>query len=246
MNAPNTNSSSGSAAAGVSTPSLVVGGLGLMAIGALAAVLFMGRSSPTAEAPPATVAAPPAPVASAAVLAAEPAPAAKPHSPEPAAAPVGKHPDPKSAAAPAATTPAASSESAPGVRAEAPPAPVQAAKPVCATCGVVIAVTPVQRKGDASALGTVGGAVVGGVLGHQAGGGSGKTAMTVLGAVGGAMAGREIEKHQRSTTVYDVRVRMDDGSTSTFTVERAFDIGQKVRVDGEQLLPRSAPQTSGN
>lgn len=251
MTAPQTNPSSGTATAGLNTPSLVVGGLGLMAMGALAAVLFLGKGSPTAEVAPAapaaltTAAAPPDPVASAAAVAAQPAPVA---------APVGKPPAPKSAAAPvaalpAATTPAPSSEPAPSVRAEAPaapPAPIQAARPVCATCGVVLAVAPVQRKGEAGALGTVGGAVVGGVLGHQTGGGSGKTAMTVLGAVGGAMAGREIEKHQRSTTLYDVRVRMDDGSTSTFTVERAFDVGQKVRVDGEQLLPRSTPQSSGN
>jgi outer membrane lipoprotein SlyB len=260
MSVPHTNPSSATAAAGPNTPSLVVGGLGLMAMGALAAVLFLGKGSPTAEAPPAspatvtTAAAPPDPVASAAALAADPAPVAKPLSPEPAAAPVGKPPAPKRVAAPvaalpAATAPAQSSEPAPSVRAEAPPAPpapVQAAKPVCTTCGVVLAVTPVQRKGEAGALGTVGGAVLGGVLGHQTGGGSGKTAMTVLGAVGGAMAGREIEKHQRSTTFYDVRVRMDDGSTSTFTVESAFDVGQKVRVDGGQLLPRSTPQSSGN
>lgn len=254
MTAPQTNPSSGTAAAGLNTPSLVVGGLGLMAMGALAAVLFLGKSSPTAEAPPAaaaTAAAPPAAVASAAVVANESAPVAKALSREPTAAPVAKVHAPKSVAAPVAalpvaTTPAQAYEPAPSVRAEARPAPAAAAKPVCATCGVVLAVTPVQRKGEAGALGTVGGAVVGGVLGHQTGGGSGKTAMTVLGAVGGAMAGREIEKHQRSTTIYDVRVRMDDGSTSTFTVERVFDVGQKVRVDGEQLLPRSTPQSSGN
>jgi outer membrane lipoprotein SlyB len=257
MNSPNSHPSSATAVAGLNTPSLVVGGLGLMALGALAAVLFLGKGSPTAEAPAAppaaaaTAATSPAPAASAAVLAAEPSVAAKPASPAPTTAPVAKTHSPKHAAAPVAALPAAtsatsSSEPASAVRAEAPPAPVHAAKQVCATCGVVLAVTPVQRKGEAGALGTVGGAVVGGVLGHQTGGGSGKTAMTVLGAVGGAMAGREIEKHQRSTTIYDVRVRMDDGSTSTFTVERAFDVGQKIRVEGEQLLPRSTSPSPGN
>ena len=49
--------------------------------------------------------------------------------------------------------------------------------------------------------------------------------MTVIGAVGGAMAGREVEKRQRSTTVYDTRVRMDDGSTRSFTVDTALRSG---------------------
>jgi len=110
-----------------------------------------------------------------------------------------------------------------------------AAVPVCATCGVVTAVTAVEQKGEAGALGTVAGGVVGGVLGHQVGGGSGKTVMTVIGAVGGAMAGREVEKRQRSSTVYDTRVRMDDGSTRSFTVDTALAVGQKVRVQGDQL-----------
>ena len=60
------------------------------------------------------------------------------------------------------------------------------------------------------------GGVLGGVVGHQAGGGSGKTALTVLGAIGGGLAGHEVEKRVRSETVYDVHVRMEDGSTRTF------------------------------
>ncbi|MDO8371047.1 MAG: hypothetical protein Q7T39_03880, partial [Polaromonas sp.] len=77
----------------------------------------------------------------------------------------------------------------PVVVAQAPaPKPV-----VCADCGTVEAVTAVQRQGEVNGvavgnttvgLGTVAGGVVGGLLGNQVGGGSGKTAMTVLGAAG--------------------------------------------------------------
>jgi outer membrane lipoprotein SlyB len=127
------------------------------------------------------------------------------------------------------------SKVAPASASSTPSATAPVPVPVCATCGVVSAVTPVEQKGEAGALGTVAGGVVGGVLGHQVGGGSGKTAMTVIGAVGGAVAGREIEKRQRSTTVYETRVRMDDGSTRSFTLETAIAVGQKVRVQGDQL-----------
>ncbi len=86
---------------------------------------------------------------------------------------------------------------------------------MCATCGKVESVSAVQKKGDGTGLGVVGGAVVGGLVGSQIGGGSGKNAMAVLGAVGGGVAGNEIEKRARATTVYQVRVRMDDGTLRT-------------------------------
>ena len=42
------------------------------------------------------------------------------------------------------------------------------------------------------AVGTVGGAALGGLLGNQFGGGAGKTAMTVLGATAGGAAGAQV------------------------------------------------------
>ena len=106
----------------------------------------------------------------------------------------------------------------PAVVAQAP-APKAA---VCGNCGTVEAVTAVQRQGQVNGvavgnttvgLGTVAGGVIGGLLGNQVGGGSGKTAMTVLGAAGGAFAGNKIEQNMKKVTVYQVRVRMNDGST---------------------------------
>lgn len=105
----------------------------------------------------------------------------------------------------------------------------------CATCGVVESVAAVQQQGQGSGVGVVAGGVVGGLLGHQFGGGKGKTAMTVLGAVGGGLAGNEIEKRARSQTVYDVTVRMDDGSTRTFRRADAPAVGSAVTVDGNSL-----------
>ncbi len=65
----------------------------------------------------------------------------------------------------------------------------QAVAPVCTNCGTVESVRQVELEGQGTGLGAVGGAVVGGLLGNQFGSGSGKTAMTVVGAVGGGSAG---------------------------------------------------------
>jgi outer membrane lipoprotein SlyB len=103
---------------------------------------------------------------------------------------------------------------------------------VCSNCGRVESVDAIKQKGEASGVGVVGGAVVGGLLGNQIGGGNGKTLATVAGAVGGGYAGNEIEKHARSTTTYNVRVRMDDGSVRTFpyTSQPGFNAGDRVKV----------------
>jgi outer membrane lipoprotein SlyB len=106
---------------------------------------------------------------------------------------------------------------------------------ICASCGTVESVQAVQQKGEGTGIGVAGGAVAGGLLGHQVGGGNGKTALTVLGAVGGAFAGNEIEKRARATTVYDVQVRMEDGSTRTFRRAEPIAAGTKVQAEGTTL-----------
>jgi outer membrane lipoprotein SlyB len=111
----------------------------------------------------------------------------------------------------------------------------------CATCGVVESVDPVQQPGQATGLGAVAGGVLGGVVGHQMGGGNGKTAMTVLGAVGGGLAGNEVEKRARSDTLFNVRVRMEDGTKRTFQQSRSLAVGAHVVVDGTKLRLAGAP-----
>lgn len=107
----------------------------------------------------------------------------------------------------------------------------------CAECGVVESVKTIEMPGESSWLGTAGGAVVGGLLGHQIGSGSGRTVATVAGAAGGAYAGNQIEKHVNKTVRYRVRVRMADGSARTFTRQTpAFAVGQKVRVTDHGIV----------
>lgn len=102
----------------------------------------------------------------------------------------------------------------------------------CDECGVVETVREVETKGQGSGLGAVGGGVVGGLLGHQVGGGRGQDVMTVVGVVGGAMAGNEVEKRSKSTRSYAITIRMDDGSIRTINEANApqWRAGDKVKV----------------
>lgn len=122
--------------------------------------------------------------------------------------------------------------------AEAPPqqqrATAQMAQPapaVCHSCGVVESVKTVTHRGEGSGLGAAGGAIVGGLLGNQVGGGSGRKIATVAGAVGGAVVGNQVEGNMKSTTSYQVRVRMDDGKVRTIGTSSAnWQAGDHVKV----------------
>lgn len=107
----------------------------------------------------------------------------------------------------------------------------------CGDCGHVTGVHKEKRKGEGGAVGIVGGAVVGGLLGHQVGKGTGKTVATVAGAAGGAYAGNEVQKHVTSKEVWVTKVQMKDGSTHTFEQQAApaWKTGSIVKVNGKAL-----------
>ena len=169
---------------------------------------------------------------------------------------VEKPPVVKKASPPAKTTAAAKPESKPTARAAPAPAPAVAVaspapapsatpapviaqapapKPVCAQCGTVESATPIMRAAPTSGVGVVAGGAMGAVLGNQVGGGSGKTAATILGAVGGGWAGNEIEKRMKKETVYEVKVRMENDSARTFELASPVSAGSKVTVEGNSL-----------
>ena len=102
----------------------------------------------------------------------------------------------------------------------------------CHDCVTVSDVHAVKRKGEGGATGVIGGAVVGGLLGHQLGGGTGKTLATVGGAAAGAYAGNEVQKRVTSKTVWVTKVKMKDGSFRTFEQEAkpAWKAGQQVHL----------------
>lgn len=113
--------------------------------------------------------------------------------------------------------------------------PVQAApaeKVVCSNCGVVLSVNEVEVKGKGSGLGAVAGGVAGGLLGNQVGQGSGRDVATIVGAFGGVIAGNEIEKNVKKTKVYDVTVKMENGTERVLRhyTNPNFTAGDKVKV----------------
>lgn len=171
--------------------------------------------APASPAPPATERKP-APVEKAAAPRPAPATVAQAEAPQPAAA----RPAPE-AAVPAAATP--------------PAAPA-----LCSDCARVIEVRSEQRKGEASALGAIGGAVVGGLLGNQVGGGSGRSVATVGGAVAGGYAGRELEKHLKKKIVWITEVRLPEGGSRSFeqATEPDWTIGDVLEIRDGRLVRR--------
>ena len=103
---------------------------------------------------------------------------------------------------------------------------------LCASCARVTSVHTETRRGQSSGVGAVGVAVVGGLLGNMVGGGTGRKLATVGGAVAGGYAGNEIEKNQKSHTVWVIQMREADGRLRRF--ERSADPG--LRVGDEVLL----------
>ncbi len=149
----------------------------------------------------------------------------------------------KPVAAPAVRSPASEVSSGTPVAGSAsstPPPVVVAqapAKPACTNCGTVEAVNAVTREGQGSGVGAVAGGVLGGVVGNQVGNGNGRTAATVLGAIGGGWAGHAVEKNMKKTTAYTVRVRMEDGTIRTIEQSSAPTVGSKVTLDGSTIRP---------
>ena len=110
-----------------------------------------------------------------------------------------------------------------------------AAVPACSTCGVIDGYSAVQVQGQNNGVGAVAGGLGGALVGSKIAGRSNHTLGGVIGAVGGGLLGNAIESHERLTTVYDVRVRMADGSIRTVRQAKVPTVGQHVNVDGNTL-----------
>jgi outer membrane lipoprotein SlyB len=103
----------------------------------------------------------------------------------------------------------------------------------------VQAVREVKQPGEHTVLGPAAGGVAGAVVGSQFGHGNGRKVMTVLGALGGAMAGKHIEKQARGVSRWEVEVRHDSGRQETVLsdVAPSFNPGDRVRVVDGRLQP---------
>ena len=113
------------------------------------------------------------------------------------------------------------------------------AKNWCADCGNVESIREINTRAQGSGVGAAGGAILGGLLGNQIGGGHGRQLATVAGAVGGAVVGNQVEGNMKATRSYEIRVLLDDGSARTFHQQNApgWRTGERVRVVKGVLQP---------
>jgi len=102
----------------------------------------------------------------------------------------------------------------------------------CGSCGNVESIRQITTRARGSGVGAAGGAVLGGLLGNQIGGGHGRQLATVAGAVGGAVMGNQVEGNMKATHSYEIRVRLDDGTLRTFHQHSApqWRNGDRVRI----------------
>ena len=219
-----------------------VGILGVAVLAMGGAMIYQGRPAvPAAQVAAVTPAAPAASVKplTAAYGAADDLiekPTVAPAKPAPVPAQKVVKPTPKPTPSPAPRF----SGDAPAASRYPAPVPVAVAQ-IGGNCGAVESVTPIERttKADGPGIGAVGGGVLGAVLGNQVGNGNGKTAATIIGAIGGGFAGNEVEKRMKRETVYQVGVRMEDGSRRTVEVAQPPAVGSKVTVDDSSIQSNS-------
>jgi len=111
--------------------------------------------------------------------------------------------------------------------------------PPPARVGTVESLRETIEPKDPSGAGLIVGGLVGGGLGSLVGGGTGRTVATVVGALGGAYAGNQVERSQ-SQVVYQIGIKYDDGTWATIrqTAPTGLRIGDRVRVTdyGLELL----------
>lgn len=101
--------------------------------------------------------------------------------------------------------------------------------------GTIVSIKPVriQAGNGTNILGTVGGGVLGGFLGHTIGGGSGQALATAAGAVIGGLAGNQIETAVDRTDGVQLVIRKDDGKTISVVQkngDRAFVAKERVML----------------
>jgi outer membrane lipoprotein SlyB len=98
--------------------------------------------------------------------------------------------------------------------------------------GQVAAVGEATIEGRRTAVGRVGGGLIGYEVGRSVGGGTGRRIAGAVGAVAGAVAGEAVEEQATRTKGLEITVDLD-GGRSIMVVQAAdqgFALGERVRV----------------
>ncbi|OOY31364.1 glycine zipper 2TM domain-containing protein [Thioclava sp. F36-6] len=110
--------------------------------------------------------------------------------------------------------------------------------------GRIVSVQPVTMRrttdGD-QIVGAVTGGLVGAVIGHQFGSGTGKDVLTGAGAIAGTIIGSNVASQGGTYTSYAWTVRLDNGGSITvIQMSNSFRVGDRVSVvrSGNQVYLR--------
>ena len=112
----------------------------------------------------------------------------------------------------------------------------EAGQPQTVNHGTITSIRNVRLEGSDSGRvgGTVLGAVAGGLLGDQVGGGSGRRAARVAGAAGGGIAGSHVGQAATARQGLEIEVRLESGNTVSIVQQASqrerFEVGDRVRV----------------
>lgn len=99
--------------------------------------------------------------------------------------------------------------------------------------GVVQQIDNVTLQDEATPVGSIGGAVVGGIAASSIGKGTGSAIASTLGAILGGVIGTNVEKQVNSSRGYKIIVKMDNSNEMVAVVQEAdipFKVGQRVKV----------------
>lgn len=99
--------------------------------------------------------------------------------------------------------------------------------------GVVQQIDNVTLQDEETSVGSIGGAVVGGIAASSIGKGTGSAIASTLGAILGGVIGTNVEKQVNSSRGYKIIVKMDSSSEMIAVVQEAdisFRVGQRVKV----------------
>jgi outer membrane lipoprotein SlyB len=106
--------------------------------------------------------------------------------------------------------------------------------------GVVESVRNVIINSGQTGVGTVGGAVLGGLAGSTIGHGRGSVAGAVGGAIVGGLIGQQVEKSANTKAGLEITVRLDNGRLTAVTQDAdvPFYPGDRVRLLSEGGITR--------
>jgi len=111
--------------------------------------------------------------------------------------------------------------------------------------GVIIKAEAVSIEGEGSAIGTVAGAAVGGILGSKVGGGSGSDIATIGGVILGGAAGDKAAKGITKRHGVNLTIKLDAGNIIAVVQEAnpnmVFQVGQRVQINSVGGTTRVVP-----